>query len=177
MLPRFHSLGFQSCLEILGKRCASVVLHFVPILKSWENGVRSFWPLPSCADAVTGWKYSGGPPWVRAKLGWPVSNCFLFVWGFAVLCRCRDGMEVLGGATLGTRAKTSSRRPVEMGSSPLSPVLRVVSPLEDEIWRQCSPTGVVQDSILVPSGFNWFIIVLNSRCELVESGDSSSSRI
>ena len=100
-----------------------------------------------------------------------------FILAVAVLCRCRDGMEVLGGATLGTRAKTSSRRPVEMGSSPLSPVLRVVSPLEDEIWRQCSPTGVVQDSILVPSGFNWFIIVLNSRCELVESGDSSSSRI
>ena len=92
-----------------------------------------------------------------------------------VLCRCRSGMEVLGGTPLGTRAKTSSRPLVEMGSSPLSPVPGGVSPLEDEIWRQCSPAGVVQDSILVPSGFNWFIIVLNSRCESVESGDLSSS--
>ena len=51
---------------------------------------------------------------------------------------------------------------MEMGSTLLSELPKGVSPLEDEIWRQCSPpSGVVQDSILVPSGYDCFIIVLN----------------
>ena len=50
---------------------------------------------------------------------------------------------------------------MEMGSTRLSEHPKGVSPLEDEIWRQRPPSGVVQDSILVPSGYVCFIIDLN----------------
>ena len=124
-----------------------------------------------------GWKYLGGPPWVRAKLGTALSHCFLFVSFVGGLCRCRSRDGSTRGDPPGyARLNVVKASPRDGKFPPITPTGGCKSSrgrnLETVFSGWC-------DSGFDPGiyGFNWFIIVLNSRCESVESGGLSSSRI
>ena len=122
-----------------------------------------------------GWKYLGGPPWVRANLGTGLSHCFLFVLFVGGLCRCRSRDGSTRGDPPGyARLNVVKASPRDGKFPPITPTGGCKSSrgrnLETVFSGWC-------DSGFDPGiyGFNWFIIVLNSRCESIESGDLSSS--